>query len=337
MTALKKYQRIEAVGLWRAAPGEQRREVVVSIGDATLVISDMTDRAVAHWSLAAVERANPGKRPALFHPDGDPGETLELAKSEKEMIDAIETLRRAVDRARPKPGRLRWLSATLSVAAVVALGVFWLPGAIISHTVSILPSVKRAEIGRGLLMQIERLTGPACADATGQRALSRMGANLGVGPLSILPSGLNNSLSLPGGRVLLNRALVEDFEEPDVVAGYALVERLRARQNDPLEALLQHAGAWASFRLMTTGDVKAETLARYAQHVLRAPRPEPDTEAVLQSFADAGLRSTPYAYARDITGETVLPLIEADPMSGQTPKELLPDGEWLRLQTICGG
>ncbi|MEM1073925.1 MAG: hypothetical protein AAGI36_05695, partial [Pseudomonadota bacterium] len=76
MTALKKYARLEASGLWRAAPDEQRREVVVSIGEATLVISDMRDSAITHWSLAAVERSNPGKRPALFHPDGDPGETL---------------------------------------------------------------------------------------------------------------------------------------------------------------------------------------------------------------------------------------------------------------------
>ena len=43
MTALSKYDRLEASGLWRPTPQDQRREVVVSIGDATLVISDMND------------------------------------------------------------------------------------------------------------------------------------------------------------------------------------------------------------------------------------------------------------------------------------------------------
>ena len=56
MTALTRYQRIEATGLWRARPEDQRREVVVSLGEATLVITDLNDRALTHWSLAAVLR-----------------------------------------------------------------------------------------------------------------------------------------------------------------------------------------------------------------------------------------------------------------------------------------
>ena len=118
MTALAKYDRLEATGLWRPFPQEQRREVIVSIGDATLVISDMNDQAIAHWSLAAVDRYGSSTSPAVFHPDGDPSETLELMNSEAEMIDAIEILRKAVSKTRPKPGRLRWMGATVSVGAV---------------------------------------------------------------------------------------------------------------------------------------------------------------------------------------------------------------------------
>jgi len=44
MTALSKYDRLEATGLWRADPEAQRREVIVSIGNATLVIADINDR-----------------------------------------------------------------------------------------------------------------------------------------------------------------------------------------------------------------------------------------------------------------------------------------------------
>ncbi len=171
MTALKKFARIEATGLWRATPDEQRREVVVSIGDATLIISDMQDRAITHWSLAAVRRANPGKRPALFHPDGDPGETLELGADEAQMIDAIEKLRRAVERTRPRPGRLRGLGMAISLAAVVALSILWVPGMLTAHAVSIVPDVKRSEIGADLMRRIERMTGPACETPGGRRAL----------------------------------------------------------------------------------------------------------------------------------------------------------------------
>ena len=337
MTALRKYDRIEATALWRARPEDQRREVVVSIGDATLVIVDLKDQAIAHWSLAAVERANPGERPAVFHPDGDPGETLELDAGEAEMIAAIETLRRAVEKARPRPGRLRWMGLSLSLAAVMALAVFWLPGAVITHTVSVVPAVKRVAIGDALLRRIERISGAACADPAGLRALRTLRSRLGTGPLSILPGGVRSSLHLPGGRTLLNRSLVEDFEEPDVVAGYALAEQVLAASGDPLRRMLQVAGPWASFRLLTTGEIDGAALDSYAEYLLRSPRPDPAPDALLTSFARAELRSSPYAYARDVTGESTLAFIEGDPMSGTTATPLLSDADWLRLQSICGG
>ena len=139
MTALTKYARLEATGLWRPTPEAQRREVIVSIGAATLVISDLKDQALTHWSLAAVERGNAGQRPAIYHPDGDPGETLELPDNETEMIEAIETLRRAINRGRPHPGRLRWVGMLATLAVAGALAVFWLPGALRAPARTVVP------------------------------------------------------------------------------------------------------------------------------------------------------------------------------------------------------
>ncbi|WP_298839100.1 hypothetical protein [uncultured Roseobacter sp.] len=337
MTALTKYARIEATGLWRASPQDQRREVVVSIGDATLTIADMRDQPLTHWSLAAIRRTNPGQRPAIFYPDGDPGETLELDPSEAQMIDAIEKLRRAVERARPRPGRLRWVGMLLSLSLVAALALFWLPGALVSHTVSVVPQVKRAEIGDALMQRIERMTGPACSDPAGLRALRQLRARLGTGPISMMPGIVETSLHLPGGHILMDRALVEDFEEPDVAAGFALAEHAMARRSDPLRDLLDVTGTWSSFRLLTTGRLEGETLDRYAEHLLTGERTQPEMTGLIEAFEKVSLRSTPYAYARDITGETVLPLIEGDPMSGKDPVALLSDADWLRLQGICGG
>ena len=337
MVALKKYARLEGSALWRASPDDQRREVIVSIGDATLVITDMRDRAITHWSLAAVRRANPGKRPAGFYPDGDPGETLELPESEAQMIDAIEKLRRAVERRRPRPGRLRGMGLVLSLVLVAALAVLWLPGALLNHTVSVVPEVKRVEIGAALMSRIERMTGPACTDAAGTDALRKLRARLGTGALSIMPGTISTSLHLPGGYILLDRALVEDYEEPDVAAGYALAEATLARGTDPLRQMLETLGPMASFQLVTTGSLKGETLDTYAESLLTGVRDVPDDAALLAAFEERSLRSTAYAYARDVTGETVLALIEGDPMAGKEPVPLLSDADWLRLQNICGG
>ncbi|MCE8009437.1 hypothetical protein [Aestuariivita sp.] len=337
MTALKKYQRLEASGLWRPTPEDQRREVVVSIGDATLVITDTRDRALTHWSLAAIDRQNPGAYPAIYSPDGDTGETLELAASEDQMIRAIEKLRGAIARARPHPGRLRLVSVILSCLAVVALGLLWLPGAMTRHTLSVVPEITRTEIGQDLLARITRVSGPACQEAAADPVLARLAERTGVREVVVLPAGVRDSLALPGGLVLLNRAVIEDHEDPDVAAGFILAERVRAAAQDPLADLLRQGGFLASFRLITTGALAPATLDAFAETVLVADRADGPSEPLLAAFAKARIRSTPYAYALDITGETTLPLIEADPMNGQTPQSALPDRDWLVLQAICEG
>lgn len=337
MTALAKYTRIEATGLWRASADVQRREVIVSIGDATLVVTDLNDQALAHWSLAAVERANPGKVPALYHPDGDAGETLELPKSEAEMIEAIETLRRAIHRARPRPGRLRWLGMAVSALVVACVAVFWLPGALQDHTLTVVPEVKRQQIGAALLRRIERVSGPRCAEPGGMASLALLSLRLDANRIAVLPDMTRASLHLPGHMILLDRAVLEDYEEPDVAAGYIVAELARRSENDPLLRLLDVAGIWENFRLLTTGDVSPSALDSYAQHLMTTPQTDPNLSNLTAQFAKVSLRSTPYARARDITGETTLELIEGDPMNGKLTEPLMSDPNWLRLQNICGG
>ena len=75
----------------------------------------------------------------------------------------------------------------------------------------------------------------------------------------------------------------------------------------------------------------------YAEHLMTAPRTEPDTASLLALFEAAEVPATPYARARDITGESVLPLIEGDPMQGRMTEPLIADSTWLRLQGLCGG
>ena len=341
MTALSKYQRLEAAGLWRPHSDAQRTDVIVSIGDATLVITDLQDRALAHWSLAAVERSNPGTRPAIYHPDGDPEETLELAADEKEMIDAIEKLRGVIESGRAHPGRLRLISLLVIISAVIALSVLWLPKAARDHAANVVPQVKRAEIGEALLAHLQNVTGPACSETDADVALARLATRLpapeGPGKLAVVRNGVNEAIHLPGGTILLSHTLVEDHEDADVLAGYIIAERLRVAIKDPLSDLLRFGGLTTSIRLLATGEVSDDILKLYGQHLLTVT-PEPLTDqALLAGFEAWQVRSTPYAYAIDISGETTLGLIEADPFAGTVPEPVISDADWLRLQGICGG
>lgn len=336
MTALSQYQRLESQGLWRATADAQRLNVIVSFGNATLVLSDKNETPLTHWSLPAITRVNPGAHPAIFAPGPDAAETLELDDSY--MIEAIETVRTAVARGRSKPGRLRLIVLLLALGLALALSVFWLPDALNRYTASIVPAAKRIAIGQALLDNISRVSGAPCTSAYGTVALDSLSRRLlpAGDILVVLPSGGQSTRHLPGGYILLGRALVEDFDEPDVVAGYVLAEMLRARGHDPLVDLLEQSGLGISIRLLTTGEIPAQTLARYAEKLLQDPVTPVADEALLKAFDTAGVRATPYAFALDVTGESTIGLIEADPYGTTPPAPLLSDGAWVSLQGICG-
>ncbi len=336
MTALAQYNRLEATGLWREAPEAQRREVLVSLGDATLMISTLSEVALTHWSLPAVARLNPGRQPALYAPGAEAEERLEL--DDPDMIAAIEMVRSAIERRRPHPGRLRlWIGAGAG-AVLLALALFWLPEALTRQTVALLPPASREAIGNRLLQEIGRLAGPICTNPRGSVALGRLARRaFGERPprVAVLPSSIPDTLALPGGILVANAALAEDYESPEVLAGYLLAEDVRRTETDPMLTLLTEAGLGVTFRLLTTGQIDAEPLHAHAAALLSQESAPVGDAALLARFAAAEISTEPYAFARDISGETVIGLIEANPVRS-TAAPLLGDADWVSLQDICG-
>ena len=162
MTALNQYQRLEAAGTWREKPGATPREIVVSLGDATLVLTDLkTDVPLSHWSLPAVMRLNPGESPARYAPGPDDAEMIEL--DDPLMISAIEKVHHVIAANRPPAGRLRGWMLLLAAIAMVVAGAFWVPPALLRHAADIAPPAQRAEIGRMILSDIEKSVGGACS------------------------------------------------------------------------------------------------------------------------------------------------------------------------------
>ncbi len=337
MTALKEYARLESGGLWRAGSDSQRRDVGISFGDATLVISDSAGRPITHWSLPAVERLNQGIRPAVYSPDPDATETLEI--EDELMIEAIEKVRRHIARRRPKPGRLRNAGVLVVVAAISAGALFWLPGALTRQTLSVVPMAKRSEIGATLLGHIQRLKGPTCRNPLGVQALDKLKTRvLGAetpGQIVVVPGNLAAPLVLPGQIIVLGRSMVETPQDPAVVAGMILAASAGIRDHDPLGPLLDHAGLRTTLRLLTTGDLPPETLASYAEVALATPPPAINAATLTAAFAAAGVPMSPYADALDPTGKTSQPVIATDPMTGPSGEPILRDSVWISLQGIC--
>lgn len=336
MTALKQFDRLESSGLWRADPDAQRRNVIVSLGDATLTISDASGAALAHWSLPAIARLNPGETPAIYTPHPESPEDLEL--DDETLIAALEKVHAVIEKRRPHKGRLRHVLTAGFFISLTGLAVFWLPDALISYTVNVVPEATRDALGDRLATRIHRVAGRACTETLGVAALETLGRSILPGQsrrLLVLADATRPALHLPGGTILLSRKLVEDHNSPYVTAGFVLAEAERAQQTDPMHALLDHAGFMATVKLLTTGTLSDAHLDRYSEVLLTGnPAPVP-TSDLLARFQAANLPISPYAFALDPTGETTLPLIEADPVPLSDATLPLSDGEWISLQGIC--
>ncbi|MEJ6403597.1 hypothetical protein [Yoonia sp. 2307UL14-13] len=325
MTALDKYVRLESGGLWRAGPDAQRRDVVVSFGDATLVISDPAGRPLSHWSLPALIRENPGERPAIYIPDDEASEALEIA--EDTMVAAIEEVRKALAKARPKPGKLRhWVTAA-SILIVLALAIFWLPGALMRQTLAVVPAPKRIEIGAAILGHLQAKAGPACRTPDGVAAAERLAARLfgGQTPMQIviLPDLDAKAVALPGGINVLDKSVVQTSDDPAVTAGYVLSQRAMGTDHDPLASILRDAGFGTTLRLLTTGELPTDILAAYATRIAPVT---PHAENLALTFEAAKVPSAPYVAAANAPDFSVTP----DPV---TP--ILNDSDWISLQNIC--
>ncbi len=337
MTAVKKYQRLETGGLWRGAPDEQKREVLLSFGDTSLVIRDRSNSPITHWSLSAIERINPGKRPALFEPGQGSGESLEV--EDDLMINAIEKVRYAIAKQRPKRGRLRTTIFALIIAAIAAAATFWLPDALVRHAIKVIPDTKREDIGRDLLTEITKLSGDSCNSRLGTTSLTKLHNEVdrdqNLEQVLVLPSDTRLSILLPGRLLLISQVLLEDYDTPEVTAGFIISGSVQSQLSDPLSSLLKEAGTMATLNLLTSGKMETDKLRDHARSLMSKSNTYPTANDLIPSFQAIGVSTRPYSFARDFSGETTLDLIEADPLRGKTPAPLMSDGDWISLQSIC--
>ncbi len=339
-TALKQFQRLEAPGSWRAAPGEQLREVIVSIGEATLVLSDpKSDAPLTHWSLPAVERLNPSVTPAIYTPaaaDDERMETLEI--DDPLMIDAISRVQGAIAARRPHPGRLRNRLMLLGLLAMVLLGVIWMPQALRDHAARITPQAERARIGQAILADMMRSTGQACRDPAAEQVLTHLSARIPLPEKSrmvVLPDGPGGAIMLPGNLMVIDNALIAGEPGPEALAGHLLAAAMSARTTDPLQLVMQRVGFLDVLGLLTRGALSSDSLRDFGQDLLAAPPPPPDAHILLAGFTAARIPSTPYAATRGDATPATLPLTEADPFRTQPYPAILSERDWVTLQQIC--
>ena len=217
------------------------------------------------------------------------------------------------------------------------LTVFWLPSISADYATRVLPQAKAEQIGRDVLAQTNRLTGQPCADPASQRALRKLETWLlpDGGHIHIVDMGARFSAHLPAGNILLNRVLVEENAGPEVAAGFVLMERVLAAQNNPATRMFREIGTRGTLTFIANGTLSPNALAAFARKTLTDPMTRPKDPALLAAFAQTRLTSAPFAYALDATGKATADLIENDPVKASYAPQIT-DADWIALQAICG-
>lgn len=343
MTALHQYSRLEAAGLWRSAPGAQKREVIVGLRKATIVLLDpKSEMPLTQWSLPAIVRIGAQDDLVIFasHEDGD--ETLEL--DDATMIAALDKVRSALDRRRKKPGRLRAVLLTFGGLGTLGGVALWVPFGLYDFTAQRVPYAVRRDIAAAAMRDITSISGSACTGASGliaaadlaQRVSMVQGEVQNGGKLpqiAVLREGLTSPATLPDGTILLPYSLIEQLDDPDSLAGIILAQRLAAQSADPLLPALRFAGIRAAFHLLSRGSLPDGALQGYGLAVAAMAGQQIDPAALHSAFVAAQIASLPYA---TFSGNTQLAALPEAAPNGSTPP-VLDDAAFLGLQYMCDG
>jgi len=331
MTAIKEFERLESLGLWRDLKDSQRREVAVSFGESTLVLSDINNRPITHWSLAAIEDAGNSENGIIFTVDDLGEETLEI--DDQIMISAIYKIKASIEARRPHPGRLRLFLGASILISFLGVSIFWLPNALTQYASNIVPDSKAVEIGEVILKSIQKTTGSTCSTPLGERALRRLENRVIGSPsnrIQIIEMGNRPSLHLPGGNILLNYRLTLNEPNANLIAGYAILERAIEDEKSPLFDLFKSMGLKKTLKFLGTGDIDNSDLEYFANNQLFGSLSAPKADTISELFNVAEIPRTRFAnhanrsdllIANDLMAEEYLPILD--------------EVDWLNLQEIC--
>jgi hypothetical protein len=267
MTELDRYLRLEAVGLWREAPDAQPREVIVSFGKSTLLLTDLKERPLAHWPLGGI-RVLPETdvAGATVYAMSD-GETLGIR--DPDMVAAIAAIRRAqptLQRQRRRRRRSwRRILAVLALVLLVAAG----PPFVRGMTMDLIPPEQEAELGERMLSAIIAMQGPPCDNPDGMSALEKLSWAVDSPDrphAQVMELGDARAVALPGDILLIDRAKIET-EPQNRIAGLLY----GTSSGTTLRDVVRDAGIVANFRYIRSGHFDDAAVARAAAAALLKP------------------------------------------------------------------
>lgn len=331
----KQFDRLESLGLWKETDTSQKREVIVSFGKSSLVLYDIRNFPLTHWSFAALRCIHKKDGRMIYTPDQNSFETLEI--SDDTMNRAIQRVCKAVYYPRPHRGRIRVLFFGLGLICLGLLSKYWLPEALARHTSDLITQNKAQEIGKDMTAIIQTQTGPFCQSSRFDFITRKLESRLKLESefiLYIAHLDTRKSVHLPGGIILVDRSLIENFSQSDILAGYVLMEQVLYSEVPPFQRLFLNAGILSTLRFLTTGELDYRILKTYVNMRITSSQRLPDIKKLQAAFQEKKISSQDFARVFDPTLETTQALMKENTVLDQQ-NQILSDQEWLTLQSVC--
>lgn len=265
MTALDKYIRLEAVGQWREEPDQPPREVIVSFGNQTLVLSDFKENPLSHWALAATRRASLDGSKAVYSPDTEGFETLEVDDSD--MVEAIAQVSRLT--AAPVARKSRKFPAFLGLLAIVVAAIYFVP------TLMRDQAIRMTEQDSARYLGLEMLAGTAlqhCSEPSANSAEVILMSRLFDGNsyrLIVVKSG-PEGVVFPGGLLVVGGEVLQNVSSADEFGNW-LIDLTKTDQQ-PLVDVFRSSSLKSVFQYISSGTIPQEDLDVAAQDLLRDAR-----------------------------------------------------------------
>lgn len=367
MTALERYERLEAPGRYFDGRSAAAAEVIVKFGDASLILMRFDETPLAHWSLSGLRDLGEGGAALSLTPDEASEERLLL--SDPDMVAAIRAVCPRLGARRPVE-RPRWRRALLWGAAALAsiwLIVFHLAPALADRLATLIPPEAEQAMGEEMTGQFARVIAGGeprfCEGGPGGAALARLTARLerGAGahlPLRVrvLDAPMINAFALPGGRIVLFRGLLRAAESPEAVAGVLAHEIGHVVARDPTRLALRAAGSAGLVGLLL-GDFTGATATVALTEALLRSGYQREAESAADDFATAllaeeGLPAAPLAGFFAKLGKSEGGVFQhlashpdpaaraarvgaADKVGAAPFTPALSDQDWVALRNIC--
>ncbi len=282
-----------------------RHDVAVTLGAASLVISDRTGNVLANWPYNELEPLTAPDKVLRIGRRGNLAlERLEIFDADfAHAVDeqAIHIDRTGMIQRRQRGSVIGWtVAATVSMLLVAWFGI----PALAERIAPLLPVTIERKLGDAVDVQTRAMldtgkTGTAfeCGTADSEKAgraaldkmIHRLEAAAGLpGPLrSIVVRKVEaNALALPGGQVYIFRGLIDKAENADEVAGVIAHEIGHVAHRDGTKAVLQAGGLSFLFGMLLGDFVGGGAVVIAAKTVLQSSYTR-EAESAADAYAAA--------------------------------------------------